>query len=509
MPVPANRAKIQLARGTAANLLAAPTSFEEGELAYATDENLLYIKEGLALERLEYVTSTDLQIAISAAIALVVIAEDGVIHNSASSQTVISLDEPYVRNLTGITDSSGPSGFVDKDSTVVAYRPTEQQIWLYPVGASAAVWCRGLKHTFTSYKFVPQPTVTGIYNIYLDETFALQIKTTAFDYKLDTPVCVLWWDQINGTPLMINDNRHGITMDWNTLGYLKSARSATVAGFDVGNITTSNDGSADSQAKFSLNNGTGRFHDLQIPATHAATPAANTAQNLFQQVLSPAAKIPVFYQVTNSGASDWSHTTPTEYAWVDVSGVPTYNSNAGSWANTAVPNGAYFITFVCITQNTLYPIIGVTGQGTYDSVNSASVVRIADLDLGTMADIEIKELYKIIYKYDTSYTNTSNVVVAAYEDLRKYDKNIHVSEDFIDHGRLKGLGNDDHLQYVHISNARTITANHTFGGRLDVQNATSSTSSTTGAVTVNGGMGVSGDFHLDGDLDAVINGGNF
>lgn len=509
MPVPANRAKIQIARGTAANILAAPTSFEEGELAYATDENLLYIKEGLTLNRLEYVTTADLQAAIAGQINLVAFGVDGVISVTGSNQTEFSLDEAYVRNLTGMTDSSGPSGSVDKTTTVIAYRSVEQQIWFYPVGASADVWCRGIKHNFTSYKFVPQPTSTGIYYIYLDNAFALQIKTTGFDYKLETPICVLFWDQANGVPLMLNDHRHGITMDWSTLEYFKTSRSATVTGFDVANITTSNDGSVDTQAQFSINNGTARFYDLEISPNNSATPAPNTAQNLFQQELSPAAKLPIFYQVTVSGQTEWRHTTPSTYSWLEASGVPAYNSNVGAWSNTPVSTGAYFVTFVCVTQNTLYPVIGIAGQGTFDSIAAAGTLRLQDLDLGSLEEIQTKELYKIIFKYDTGFANTTKVVVAAYEDLRAYDKHIHVNENFIDHGRLKGLTDDDHLQYVHIDNARTISANHTFDGRLNVQNATSSTSSSTGAIAVNGGMGVAGDFHLDGDLHTVINGGNF
>lgn len=510
MPVPANRAKIQLARGIAANLIAAPASFEEGELAYATDENLLYIKEGAVLERLEYVTTTDLQQAVSTAIGLTITAQNGITATpQVNSQTDLTLDEPYVRDLVGITDSSGPSGFADKTETVIAYRTAEQQIWLYPVGTSADVWCRGIKHTFTSFKYVPQPTTTGIYYIYLDNTFTLQIKSSAFNYKLETPVCVLFWDQTNGVPLMLNDHRHGIAMDWSTLEFIKDSRSATVAGFDIGNITTTNDGTADSQAKFSVNNGSGRFIDIEIPATHSATPSPNTAQNLFEQELSPAAKIPIFYQVTNNSVAEWRHSTPTEYAWLEASGVPAYNSNVSTWSNTALSTGDYFITFVCATKNTLYPVIGIAGQGAYDSINSAAIVRLTDLDLGEFVDIELKEIYKIIYKYDTSYTNTKQVVIAAYEDLRRYDQKIHQSDDFVDHGRLKGLGNDDHLQYVHISNARTITASHVFDGQLIVQNSTASVDSASGAITVSGGMGVAGDFHLDGDLDAVINGGNF
>lgn len=39
---------------------------------------------------------------------------------------------------------------------------------------------------------------------------------------------------------------------------------------------------------------------------------------------------------------------------------------------------------------------------------------------------------------------------------------VTLEESYIDHGHLSGLDDDDHTQYVHISNARTITAQHTF-----------------------------------------------
>jgi hypothetical protein len=39
---------------------------------------------------------------------------------------------------------------------------------------------------------------------------------------------------------------------------------------------------------------------------------------------------------------------------------------------------------------------------------------------------------------------------------------VSINESGLDHGSLAGLGDDDHTQYVHISTARTITAQHTF-----------------------------------------------
>lgn len=56
----------------------------------------------------------------------------------------------------------------------------------------------------------------------------------------------------------------------------------------------------------------------------------------------------------------------------------------------------------------------------------------------------------------------------------------------IDHGILSGLADDDHLQYVHLSVGRTITANHAFSGNLSF----SGISHFTGGVRdVNGNLG--------------------
>jgi hypothetical protein len=49
MPTPANRAKIQLARGSFTNISASLSDLLDGELCYAKDENKLYMVEGSAL----------------------------------------------------------------------------------------------------------------------------------------------------------------------------------------------------------------------------------------------------------------------------------------------------------------------------------------------------------------------------------------------------------------------------------------------------------------------------
>lgn len=508
MPIPANRAKIQLARGDYNNLIANVGEFAEGELSYAKDENLLYIKEEGELIRLEYVTRADLDAAVEESIDLEVYGGDGLLTENGtvgtSPTTTLSIDEVWLRDKTGITDSKEPSGFVDKTGTVIAYRPDEDQIWLYPTGVSTAVWCQGIKHTFTVYKSVAQPTVSGLYYIYLDSNFALQKKTAPFNYKTETPVCQLYWDQEIGSATLLVDRRHGIAMNWATQEFLESANQSVIqSGFEISSIPASPDGSNVAHAKFELAGGSVLFQDVKVEVSHSATPAANIASNLFQQTLSPAAKLPVFYREGNL----WKNKTPDDYAFISEAGVPIYNDYDSAWDNAPVGNENYFISYILATGNTEYPIISITGQSQFSEVSAAEAAAFEDLEMGDFTGLQMRPLYKIIYQYNTAFTNAVRTIIAGYQDLRKTGGTSGAG--VTDHGRLGGLGDDDHLQYVHIANDRTISANHTHSGTIDITNSTVSNSSSTGALTISGGVGIAGNLNVAGDVGAILNGGNF
>jgi len=484
MPIPANRAKIQLARGDYNNLIANVGEFAEGELSYAKDENLLYIKEEGELIRLEYVTRADLDAAVEESIDLEVYGGDGLLTENGtvgtSPTTTLSIDEVWLRDKVGITDSKEPSGFVDKTATVIAYRPDEDQIWLYPTGTSAAIWCQGEKFTFTSYKSVNQPTSSGLYYIYLDEDFVLSIKNTAFNYKLDTPVCQLYWDNTASKAVLLLDRRHGIAMNWATQEFLEAASNPVVqSGFEISNVASNPNGSLDTHAKFGLTGGTTLFQDVKIIVSHSATPAPNVASNLFQQRLEGVAKLPVFYRL----GSNWTFDVPTDYAFGVDTGIPFYNGYDTTWEKEPVADGKYFITYVVSTQNTEYPIIAISGQNQYTEITAAEAVQFEDLDFGNFSDVSFRPLYKIIYKYDTDYTNTYKAIIAGYQDVRRTGTGTD-GAGVSDHGRLGGLLDDDHSQYVHISLDRTISANHTHSGRIDITNDTESTNSLNGALVI-------------------------
>jgi hypothetical protein len=508
MPIPANRAKIQLARGNYSNLLTSVTEFAEGELSYAKDENLLYIKEEGELIRLEYVTRADLDAAVEESIDLEVFGGDGLLTENggggSSPTTTLSIDEVWLKDKVGITDSKEPAGFVDKTTTVIAYRPVEEQFWLYPTSASAAVWCQGNKHTFTVYKSVDQPTVSGVYYIYLDETATLQIKSTEFNYKLETPVCQVYWNQTLGTPLLLVDRRHGIAMNWATQEFLELATDAVVKdGFTISEVVNNPSGSSNNHSKFALSDGSVLFQDVKVEVDHSAAPASNVASNLFQQILSPAAKVPVLYKE----GSEWSYPVLSDYSFVSEAGIPIYNVFNTTWETQPVADGNYFISYITGTGNTEYPIVAFAGQQEYAELSAAEAASFNDLDLNDLGTFPLKVLYKIIYKYNSIYTNTTKVIIDGYQDLRFISKAGGAAVS--DHGRLSGLLDDDHSQYVHVSLNRTISANHTHSGSINITNATESVDTISGALVIAGGVGITGNLNVTGDIGATLDGGNF
>jgi|GEM_PF-3368265 len=513
MPIPANRAKIQLARGNYNNLLANVSEFAEGELSYAKDQNLLYIKEEGQLIRLEYVTREDLDAAVEESIDLEVFGGIGLLTENGtvgtSPTTTLSIDEVYLREKVGITDSKEPAGFVDKTLTVIAHRPIENQIWLYPTGTSAAVWCQGIKHLFTTYKFVAEPSSTGLYYIYLNSSFNLQIKSSPFDYKNETPVCQIYWNQAAGEPILLLDRRHGIAMNWSTQEFLEAGFSPVIkSGFDfVYSLLNgpSPEGSTNEHSQFGLADGTGLFQDVKIYVEHSNSPADNIASNLFQQKLNPVAHIPVLYR---SDTGSWLKKTATNYSYASNAGVPTYNKFEASWSLAAVTNGNYFISYIILTANTEYPIVSIPGQHQYTSLTSAQAASFDELILGDIDGLQKKVLYKVIYKYNTSYTNTLKTSIVDFQDFRK-SGTTGIDNEIVDHGKLTGLQDDDHAQYVHISVNRTVTASHTHQGKINITNNTQSTTTASGAFTVTGGVGINGNLNVAGDLGVTLDGGNF
>lgn len=359
-----------------------------------------------------------------------------------------------------VKDTGEPTGITSVSESSLSFNASTRTFTITPTGASFSFYQKGTKFVKTVAETLVIPNVTDTYYIYYNAAGSLAYRTGHYVFETDAPVATVYWNATAGSAPYFADERHGIALDWQTHEYLHRTRGAVLAsGFEASNYIVGGDGSLDAHVQFDLANGTFFDEDLQVDVTHSNTPTANT----WQQDLQGPARIPMLY---HSGTS-WVIDAPTNYPLKRNSTLPQYNRNTGGvWDTAEVQNKNYATTWIVATNNLNYPIVGIIGQSYSDNSGQAEAVTFADLDLTGFPVAEFRPLYKLIFKCSTGYSNTPKARLESIWDIRLIQTTTVSNGVTTDHGSLSGLGDDDHLQYVHISTARTISANHTFSGNV-------------------------------------------
>jgi hypothetical protein len=351
------------------------------------------------------------------------------------------------------------------------------------------------------------PNTTGLYYIYFNSAGALAQKNTYYTWDEDAPTAYVYWNASTGAAYYVADERHGITLDWQTHEYLHRTRGAVIAsGFGASSYTISGDGSLDTHAQITLTGGTFFDEDLEIVIVDAATPTANT----FEQDLT-IARIPMFYHSGSTGS--WVADAATEFPMKAGTLRARYNLNtAGTWSTADLTSNNFGITWVAATNNIGNPIIGILGQDNYNTVGAAEAATWDGVDLTNFPSIEFRPLYKIIYQSNNSYTSTPHARIRGVLDLRQIGAvgAGYTANPVSDHGLLSGLADDDHAQYLLADGTRaasslTVTNNLTVTGDLTVSGTTTTlntanlivedniivlNSGATGAASINAGIEV-------------------
>ena len=401
-------------------------------------------------------------------------------------------------DVTAPLQASEPMGHENKSQSTISFNSGTGVFTIQPVSTSFNVWCKGIKYNYTTAQTVTIPSgTTGLYYIYFDADGVLQYRTSYFDWENDAPTAYVYWNATTGTAPFVADERHGIVLDWQTHEYLHRTRGAVIAnGFSISNYTTTGDGTSNADAQFDLGGGTFFDEDLEVLITHSDTPTADT----WEQDLQGPSRIPIFYQSGNA----WVRDTPTDYALKQGTSRIKYNLlSGGTWSTPDVPTNTHYTTsWIIATNNINYPVIAIMGQSESNKITDEESIGFGDLVLGGFPVVEFRPLWKIIWQTDSGYTNTPKSIIAGVYDIRQLSAGggFTGATPVSDHGLLTGLGDDDHLQYVHISENRTISASHTISGTLTISN----TSNT--ALTVAGRLGVGNanpDYKLDvnGDIN--------
>jgi len=343
-----------------------------------------------------------------------------------------------------VQPSGEPMGIEDRVASTISFNNATRTFTITPSDASFVVWCKGKRFVKTEPESVTIGASTGTHFIFYDSAGVLSSDLFFFDLENQTPVSYVYWNSSTGRAEFFADERHGVTLDWQTHEYLHRTRGAALAaGFNANNFVLDGNGSLDSHAQIGLTGGTFFDEDLEVNVVHSATPTVNT----WEQILEGVAKIPVFYL---SGTS-WIKDTATNFPLKMGSVFPVYNLNtSGSWSTPDLVNNKFGTVWLAATNNLNEPVIAILGQNGSDNKSAAEALQWSDLVLPDFPILEFRPLYKIIFQVNATYTNSVKAAIRGVLDIRRQQGSVPgiPAQPVVHHGSLTGLVEDDHPQYL-------------------------------------------------------------
>lgn len=336
--------------------------------------------------------------------------EDG--HFLKYNATKQKFDFVEIKAETALEDTGEPMGHQNLLESRISFDNASRTFTIQPVSASYVIYTRGTRRVISDIRTVTIPNVTGLYYIYFDVDGVLRAKDSFFDWPNDCMTAYIYWNAETQTASFIADERHGITLDWQTHEYLHRTNGAAFAnGFAISNYILLGDGSLDSHMQVDLNGGTFFDEDLQVNIVHSNLPAPNT----WEQDLQGPAKIPMFYRINSA----WRIDAPTNFPLKFGTARPMYNSyTGGTWSVSDIDNNKYGCTFILATNNINYPVIGIIGQTSHGNEADAIATDFNELNLTGLPIVELRPLYKLIFDCKDNYANSVNARLTKIMDLR-------------------------------------------------------------------------------------------
>jgi hypothetical protein len=364
--------------------------------------------------------------------------------DTADSESLI-IDE----HTAAFYESKEPTGHADITKSTLAFDEATRTLSISPSQTSFDIWVRGKKITISSTLTKQIPNTSGSYFFVIDSTGALDYRQT-FDITILTELvytAYVYWNADDGKATSFGEERHGISMDGTTHGYLHSTRGTQlVSGASIG--YTVGDGSLSSHAQISISDCQLRDEDIRADVRHSATPSVK-----WEQILSPTAKIPVYYR----NGSYWTKAVATDYPIKQGTSRAQYNKFTASWsAVDADADGNFLVSYIFGTTNINEPIISLLGQDQYTSVEDAKArAAWSKVSFGDLPAQEMKLLYILIYETSSAFSNTPKAAIKDVLDLRfGADREVSATSFNTAHSNLSGLGLDDHVQYLPVSGIR-------------------------------------------------------
>jgi len=297
------------------------------------------------------------------------------------------------KNVVG-TMTLDPTGFVNKDDVSLSFDDGSLTVTVTATGASWDMYKLGEKITRTGPDEVIIDDTHGLWFIYyVDSTLTASQTPWSFDGG-DIFVCIVYWDTAN-TKYFLGDERHGLSMDWATHGYLHSTVGTALArGGALTDLITDSVGDANGHAQFGIEETQLRDEDIPLVLT----------EKLYTD------NVVALYRSGVDASNIWYIDDSASYGVLTAgTGRAAWNElTGGSWQLTEVTDGMFVLAHV-LALNDLTKKYGVIlGQNEYatlDDARSGAKTEVNNLVLSGMPATEFKFLGTIIYQTDDDYSN--------------------------------------------------------------------------------------------------------
>ena len=324
---------------------------------------------------------------------------------------------------------------------------------VFTLGTSTTynVWFKGAKSTITTNKTITLTNTPGLHLIVLNPTtLVLEEWSDGSTVFTDTIFVASIYLNTGGTKgLIIGDERHSAARDttWHV-----SEHNNTGAQWRSGGSMS-----------YTLNSDTATTVSISTPIvladedlvhtiTHNPTPTG-----YFNQVLNGSASLQTLYL----NGTTYDYTGESTTPWAVGSGTARYNPiTGGSGALSDAGEGKYINYWIIATNDIMRPIKAVMGRVVYSALTECSNEQFVDYGLPFL---ECAPMYQVTLLTSGSFAG-NKVKIVQVRTITQRQSAITQNFKTTAHNELSSLAGDDHAQYVHISTARTISANHTFSG---------------------------------------------
>ena len=377
---------------------------------------------------------------------------------------------------------NAPNGFENQTDSNIIYDPSTQTLSISPTSTQFNIWFAGIQYKYTTTQSLAHNATAGIYYYYFDNT-GLNVSADFPTFGTVTMCAIIYY--YNTSIGFAMEGRYACVMDSATYTVIRKKIGCYVdSGLSIAGYTLSPSGPTDANNQITLSSGI--FSDGTLLTQISALGAGSYTVN----------------QLTGTNAQ-WYYTTQTVPFNYATNGYIQYNQyTGGSWQLTELANNTYVNYYVIIvpslSNNT--QVFIKPGQATYSTLDAARSESVSSMTFSNSAPPEFYIMYQLIFRTSNTYNNLGKCRIEAVQTINTSPTTIMAASTINNHNSLLGLQSaGTGVVWGHISDqSQNVAGIKTF---IDTS---VSTTITTGALIVNGGIGIAKNMHL-GDTLTIHN----